>query len=175
MRPATLLLYLQVLAISAFLVGGLPGMSCAGTLKAQVIDAETGSPIRGAVVLGVWTKKGGLPGLHHTELVEVKEVETNEGGWFELEKPSGQFHEDGEKVTVYKLGYVAWNNLFVFPNSARRKDNRVPSKISLERYPANQSHQRHMSFINNSTASGMYGLDRIPKFWNALQREIQMP
>jgi hypothetical protein len=167
--------YLRVLAIAALLISGLPGMSGAGTIKAQVIDAETGSPIRGAVVLGVWTKKAGLPGLHHTELVGLKEAETDEQGWFELEKPSGRFHEDGEKVTVYKLGYVAWNNLFVFPNSARRKDNHVPSKISLERYPTGQSHQRHMSFINNSTAAGMYGLDRIPKFWDALQHEIQMP
>jgi hypothetical protein len=146
----------------------------AETLKGQVLDAESSKPIAGAVVLGVWTKKSGLPGLHHTELVGVKEAETNEEGWFELEKPPGRFHEDGEKLTVYKFGYVAWNNLFMFPSSVRRHEARVPSRILLERFPSGQSHQRHLSFINNSTAAGMYGVNSIPKFWSALRSESQM-
>src|SRR3989304_312802 len=48
-----------------FLLFALAGTGCAGTLKGQVVDAQTGTPIAGAVILGVWMKYVGPPGLEH--------------------------------------------------------------------------------------------------------------
>jgi len=164
---------MRSLGVAALLVLMLTGTGCGGTPKGQVVDAETGQPIQGAVVLGVWTRVAGLPGLHHHELVAVKETETDAQGRFALETPAS-LRVDEEAITIYKFGYVAWSNLFVFPSFARREDTRVPSKIPLERFPSGQSHQRHMSFVNDARASGMYGHDSIPKFSNAIRRELDM-
>jgi hypothetical protein len=150
----------------------IPSPGCAGSIQGQVLDAQTGQPVAGAVVLGVWTKQAGLPGLSHTELVGVTEVEVDAQGHFTLERPRVTYGE--ESVTVYKFGYVAWNNLFIFPTSRRRKDTGVPPQILLEGFPPGESHQRHVSFISNATAAGMYGHERDPRFQNAIDREFRM-
>ncbi len=160
-----------VALVSVLLVSG----GCTRTIRGQVVDAQTGKPIAGAVVLGVWTKIAGLPGLNYHKLVGVREVETDAEGRFVLEAAMRFPGEDDEGVTVYKFGYVAWNNLFVFPTSARRKDTSVPAMIGLEPFPPGQSHQRHMFFINSATWSGMYGEQRAPKFFEALKRETRIP
>lgn len=164
----------KIYSAMVLLLLALAGSGCAGTLTGQILDAQTGQPVPGAVVLGVWTKVAGLPGLAHTELVAVNETETDAQGQFALDRP-GSFGIDEESITVYKFGYVAWNNLFIFPTSERRPSVRVPDRIPLEHFPPTQSHRRHMTFINSATAAGMYGLNRIPRFWNALRRELEMP
>lgn len=116
--------------------------------------------------------------MHHTELVGVREVETDAEGRFTLERPSSRYNrEDGESVTVYKFGYIAWNNLFTFPpiGSGRREDTTVPAQIRLERFPEGESHQRHVSFIRGAKRSTLYGYERNPKFEDAVDREIRMP
>ena len=164
----------RLLGLVGFFVLVFTSPGCAGTIQGQVVDAQTGQPVAGAIVLGVWTKVAGLPGLHHHELVGVQEVETDSEGRFILKRAKRIIHDDDETVTVYKFGYVAWSNLYIFPTSERRQNTQMPAQIRLEPFPSGQSHQRHMSFINNSRAAGMYGLDSIPKFWDALQHEIQM-
>ncbi len=150
----------------------LTGTGCAGTIRGQVLDAQTQQPLAGAVVLGVWTKAAGLPGLTHTELIGVREAETDQQGHFDLERLGGLFVE--ESVTVYKFGYVAWNNLYTFPGWARRKDSQVPAQILLEPFPPGESHQGHLSFISNAIRAGMFGHESDPKFQKALEREIRM-
>jgi hypothetical protein len=157
-------LFLQVLASTG----------CVESLKGQVLDAETGQPIQGAVVLGVWTTVEGLPGLHHHELVAVDETETDNQGRYALETPMS-LRVDEEAVVVYKFGYVAWSNLFTFPTSPLHENARVPPKISLEQFPPAGSHQRHVDFIDSARRAVMYGNERIPKFWSAVQPELNMP
>jgi len=148
-----------------FLLFALAGTGCAGTLKGQVVDAQTGTPIAGAVILGVWMKYVGPPGLEHSQLVGLKETETDAEGRFVLETLSGE-----ESITVYKFGYVAWNNLFTFPTSARRQGTSVPSKISLEKFPPGESHRRHMDFVAGATRR-REGPDSSPLFWKAIRPE----
>jgi hypothetical protein len=115
--------------------------------------------------------------MHHTELVGVREVETDAEGRFTLERPSSRYNrEDGESVTVYKLGYVAWNNLFTFPpiGSGRREDTTVPPEIRLEGFPEGESHPRHLSFISDAIASTISYRGSKPKFDKALERERRM-
>ena len=156
-----------------FLLLALACSGCAGTLTGQVLDARTGQPVARAVVLGVWTKAAGLPGLPHTEVVDVSETETDAQGRFTLERAGGLVIDE-ESLTVYKFGYVAWNNLYVFPSSARRESTRIPSKIALDEFPQTQSHQSHISFLGNAAAVFMYGWDRIPKLWKGIQPERKM-
>lgn len=58
-----------------------------GPLAGRVVDRQTAQPIAGAVVLGVWTKVGGVPELYHTKLVDVREAETDADGRFVLGRP----------------------------------------------------------------------------------------
>jgi hypothetical protein len=150
-----------------------------GPVRAQVLDAETRRPIAGAVVLGVWTRVVGGPGgfSYHHELVGVRETETDADGRFELERlpSSGLDGEgDGQAITVYKFGYLAWSNIFLFRGNLRQNQ-RVPREIILERFPPGESHQRHREFINNARGAGMYGIDRIPMFHRAVERERTLP
>ncbi|PYR17081.1 MAG: hypothetical protein DMF98_27470 [Acidobacteria bacterium] len=106
-------------------------------------------------------------GLCHPKLVGVRETETGPDGRFTLPRllSSGLDGEGGgEAITIYKFGYVAWGNLFVFP-----------SAIPLKRLPSWASHQRPLSFINGATHARMYGLENVPKFWNAIRPELSMP
>jgi hypothetical protein len=148
---------------------------CATSKSGQVVDAQTGGPVAGANVVGVWIRGAGMPGLQHTELVGVRETETDAQGRFHLPAPASfLFGEDSEAVTVYKYGYVAWSNLFVFPTWVRRPSQRVPSTILLERFPVGQIHSRHMDFIGSARMSTLYGREQIPKFIDAQRREEWM-
>jgi len=165
------------LLIAALALVVCAGSGCARAIQARVVDAETRQPIAGAVVLGVWTTLAGLPGLYHHKLVGVRETETDADGRFTLERleSSGLDGEGGgQAITIYKLGYVAWSNLFVFPTSALRENQRVPREIPLERFPPGGSRSRHMSFISNAMGAGLYGYDAIPKFSEALKEETEM-
>ncbi len=163
------------LALAGLVALVLVGANSPRTIRGQVLDAQTRQPIAGAVVLGVWTRVAGLPGLHHSELVGVREVETDAEGRFALERPLS-LPLDEESVTIYKFGYVAWNNLYIFPNSEVRTDQRVPPEILLERFPAGQSHRKHLSFISGATRTAMgYGHESTPKFQNATDAEGKMP
>ena len=147
------------------------GCATAGPIQSQVLDAQTGQPVSGAIVLGVWTKRVGL-GEHHTELVGVNEVEVDAQGRFVLPRPRG--HYDEERITVYKFGYVAWSNHLLFPSLKRRPEQQVPLTIPLELFPPAESHREHMMFIRSATSSVLFGLSDNPKFYNATYREDRM-
>lgn len=161
------------IALATALLLVRPGPGGAETLQGQVLDAQTGQPIAGAIVLGVWSMVGGPSGLPRTNPVAVKEVEADAEGRFVLEAP-GPTGVEEESVTVYKSGYIAWNNLFTFPTSEPRADTRLPSKIRLERFPPAQSHRRHVDFISEATL-GKDDPATTPKFWKAVRPEYFLP
>ena len=136
-----------------------------------MLDAQTQQPIAGAVVLGVWTKQEGMV-FHRTVLVGVKEAETNAEGRFELERPGALGVE--ESVTVYKFGYVAWNNQYIFPTDENRKRTGIPDQIPLELFPPDGSHQKHIRFIHSATMSSFSARSWV-RFRDAINREDRMP
>ena len=93
---------------------------CYGEITGTVIDAETGQPIEGAVVLVEWTVTKGL-GLTYTQSYQVIEVVTDKDGKATV---SGVFNPfvNPPHVTIYKKGYVAWNNEYIFPDYKKRTD-----------------------------------------------------
>ena len=146
----------------------LAASGCATTIHARVLDAETRQPIQGAVVRGIWTKIAGVRGFTHHELVGSQETETDADGRFTLERlPSDGFEDDGQSILVYRFGYVAWNNLRVFPSRERRRKQGVPSEILLDRFPPSGSHNEHLRFIGSLHFPGAAQSILLP----ALQRE----
>ena len=142
----------MVLAI--LLIPSLTG--CYLPLTAKVVDAETGEPIEGAVVLVEWTIQKGIPGLVHGESYKAVSAVTNKDGKVTI---SGVFNPfvDPPQVTVYKKGYVAWNNLYIFPNSEDRQNFKYKNGmvIPLEKFKPDYSYIQHTMFILSSINSGL--------------------
>jgi hypothetical protein len=155
----------------AVLLAVFTGSGCARTIEGQVLDAQTGQPIAGAVVLGVWIGGGGMPGLSHAVLLGVREAETDTEGRFVLESLWRPFIE--ERITAYKVGYLGWSNLFLFPSLKRRDDRRVPPEIRLDHFSPGVRHSDHMDFIHLATGSSVSSGSWV-KFRGAIDREERM-
>ncbi len=129
--------------------------SCYGPIKGQVIDAETGEPIEGAVIMVEWTKTEGF-GLTHTESYKVVEVLTDKNGMAEIDGVDAIF-VDLVRVAVYKKGYVLWSNNNVFKGSRTLtsfewKDSYV---FKLNRFKPEYSYNEHTMFIHSAIGSGL--------------------
>ncbi len=143
-------IFLAIL-LSLFIVTG-----CEGTITGVVVDAETGQPIEGAVILVEWTQAKGLPGMSYTESYKVVEVVTDKEGKASIEGVSNPM-VSAPRVTVYKKGYVAWNNEFIFPDWKKRTDFKWENHyvFKLEKFKPEYSYDKHTSFINYSMNFGM--------------------
>jgi len=137
-------LIIAVLIISAVLVAG----SCYAEITGIVVDAETGQPVEGAIVFVEWTKTKGLPGLTSTRVYKIVEVETDKEGKFSISGTLSPF-VDPPMVVIYKRGYVAWRNDFIFPGWKKRTDFKYQSDmvIKLEKFREEFSHKEHLDFI----------------------------
>jgi hypothetical protein len=127
--------------------------SCYAGITGKVIDAETQKPIEGAVVLVEWTKTKGMPGMTHTESAKVIEVISDKDGNVEI---SGNYNPfvNPPHVTVYKKGYVAWNNEYIFPDYKKRTDFKWASGyiIKMAKFNDEYSYIMHQSFIDAAAA-----------------------
>lgn len=92
---------------------------CYGTLSGKIVDAETGAPIEGAVAMAEWTRTKGF-GNTYTVSVKVSETVSDKNGNFELEGCYSPFVNKPD-FTIYKRGYVAWNNVLIFPDWKKRE------------------------------------------------------
>jgi len=122
---------------------------CYLPISGRVIDAETNKPIEGAVVLVEWTKTIGF-GLTRTESYKVAEAISDKDGEIRL---SGCYSPVVNKphVTVYKKGYVAWNDESIFPALTQRVDFTWGSYVfRLEKFRPEYSYDKHVSFIWSS-------------------------
>lgn len=125
-------------------------------MTGTVVDAETGEAIEGAVVLVEWTKKRGIGGWYSTESVEVQEVITDQDGRYAVTGISG-YSLNPPDLTVYKKGYICWNNKHIFPNEEIRTDFRWSKEVRLKlaTFDNNKySYDSHIMFIRNSIHSG---------------------
>ena len=101
-----------VLAVGACAMGS--PYYTAEPFSAQVVDAETGKPIEGAIVVANWELvRGGLDGAHHVGQLEVKEAVTDANGRFAFEgftrlNPTlAELRNADPRVLVFKGGYDA--------------------------------------------------------------------
>ena len=132
----------------------VPG--CYAEMTGTVVDSETGVPIEGAVVLVEWTVTKGVPGLMVTESYKVVEAVTDREGRVYI---SGEFNPSVNPpyVTVYKAGYVAWNDEFIFPDYKKRTDFKWQRDylFKLEKFRSEYTYDAHTMFIHGAIHSGM--------------------
>lgn len=123
---------------------------CYPEITGTVLDDETGAPIEGAIVFVQWTKTKGLPGLTYHEIYKIVEVTTDKDGRFTI---SATFSPlvDPPDVVIYKRGYVAWRNDFIFPGWKKRTDFKYQNDIviKLEKFREEFSHKEHLDFIGH--------------------------
>jgi hypothetical protein len=120
------------------------------SISGTVVDAETGKPVEGAVVLVEWTRRVGI-GDYHTVSVRAAETLTDKAGKFNAFGPLHPF-VDPPDVTIYKKGYVAWNNKRMFPDYKHRQTSEdMYQTIKQEKFRGSYSYDRHVSFIRMCT------------------------
>ncbi len=130
---------------------------CYAEITGTVVDAESGEPIEGAVILVEWTVTKGLPGLNYTESFKVVEAVSDKNGKVKIADGVYDISVAPPDVTVYKKGYVAWNDRYVFPDYKKRKDFEWKDGyvFRLEKFKAEYSYHKHVLFINGAIHSGM--------------------
>lgn len=148
--------HILILVISILLFS----TGCEAEISGTVVDAETGQPIEGAVVLVEWTVTKGL-GLTYSESYKVIEVVTDKDGKVTI---SGVFNPfvNPPDVTIYKKGYAAWNNKFIFPSYEKRKDFKWENGyvFKLERFKDSYSYDKHMAFVTNAIHTNLETKDK---------------
>lgn len=161
--------HLIILVISIFLFT----TGCDAEITGTVVDAESGQPIEGAVVLVEWTKTKGLPGMTHTESYKVIEAVTDKEGKVSI---SGTFSPtvNPPHVTIYKKGYVAWNNEYIFPDYKKRTDFTWENGyvFRLGKFKSDYSYIEHVSFMRGAISSHMAG-EKKKVFKEAMEWEIK--
>ena len=124
-----------------------------------VVDAETGKPIEGVIVYGEWDITKGI-GLTATYRYKRVETVTDKEGKFYLPGVWRPF-VNYPQIVIYKRGYIAWRNDFIFPDYKKRDDSRwkIISTYRLERFiKGRYLHTRHTGFIK-------YGLNLNTSFF----------
>ena len=144
---------------------------CYAEITGTVVDAETGEPIEGAVVLVEWTVTKGI-GLTYHESYKVIEAVTDKEGKVTISGVLNPF-VNYPHVTVYKKGYVAWNNEFIFPNYKHREDFKYKNGITirLELFKNEYSISDHVFFLHSVTHWGK--LIKEACRWEELEKEGQ--
>lgn len=109
MRQA--LLFTIILTLSSY--GGLRTGEAAGPWRAQVVDAETGEPLKGMIVVAYWSKMTRGPGGASASFYDAEEVVTGPDGHFTIATRwtftlNPFTHVEGPEVKIFKPGYGRW-------------------------------------------------------------------
>lgn len=135
------------------------------TISGTIVDAETGQPVEGAVALCVWTYTTGMIERIH-RIAKVTEGTSDSQGRVKI-RGTWNIFVDPAELTIYKRGYVAWNNegLFV-PASEYRKHHMSLMRsdfqwkngfvAKMEKWKDGYSLEEHESFISNHGGGGHF-------------------
>jgi len=119
-------------------------------IEGTVVDAETGKPIEGAVVLAEWTITRGIA-LTATEPYEAVEMTTTKNGKFNINIHVLNPFVNKPDLTIYKAGYVCWNNKFIFPGYKPIGEYMWKSNLTyaMEKFRKEYSYIEHVHFIES--------------------------
>ncbi len=99
---------------------------------------------------------------------KIAETITDNSGKFKISGVLNPF-VNRPTIVVYKKGYTAWNNQYIFPDWEKRTDWKSGTKIRLERfspdythYGHKYTHYGHMDFLDSASLLGLEG-DKIVK------------
>ena len=139
---------------------------CTTPITGKIVDAETGQPIEGAILLVEWTKVHGF-GNTYTSSEKAVEVFSDKDGIVKI--PGYNDPTVGKPdITIYKKGYVAWNSHWIFPDFRNRTDFKWKNGFvfRLQRFKTEYSYREHVNFISNSILS-----ERKPAIKQAIEYE----
>ncbi len=156
---------------------------------AIVIDDETGKPVEGAVAIAIWRddKKdcNFIQGLHGGcfGFKKAEEVVSDKDGniyipdfWKTTKGKGGTGSIYDPRLTVYKFGYVCWDQQRIFhPKSSweDRKDfNRDNRVVRLKKWSEGMSKEKHMYFVLDVT-NGDYSKTEKHLFLNTFENNTQ--
>lgn len=137
------------------------------SIESRVVDASTGQPIAGVVVLATG------PGQSQIE------TETDARGRFRIDMSPDVGSDAKSSFVVYRCGYILWTNTEIFdPRDGAgaffrpRPDTRLPSSIALERFPREGNLARQVALLGFLlNADGMP--QRRPKFARQVQCDTE--
>jgi hypothetical protein len=157
MKQLVFILLLIVLLPSAACTGPISGKAITG----KIVNAETGQPIEGAILLVEWTKDHGF-GNTYTTSEKVVEILSDKNGIVEIPGYDVRFVNNPD-ITVYKPGYVAWNNHWIFPDTRKRTDFEWKNGyvFRLDEFKEGYSYRKHRSFILHCIKQGLSGKDKM--------------
>ncbi len=143
----------------ALLILALPLVTACGSAPytAKVVDAETGEPIEGAVYLAAWWKTvGGKKDWFEgpsIEMAKFAEGHTDEKGWINVPRFWLRYPFAKERtLTVYKPGYVMWNQEYVFPTREKRTDFGGKNReVRLEKWKAEYQYGDQSALLSAAT------------------------
>jgi hypothetical protein len=159
--------------VATLLAGLLPAPAVAreiwGPFRGQVVDAETGTPIAGAVVLVVWWEADPTPVQTRQKFYDAREAVTDADGRFELPRlspPFFTFRISDPRFTYFAPGYVI-DKVVVDPPDGERFV--APTVIQMRRLGTREELLRK----SRSTSTGI-PLSKIPRLLEAINAERRM-
>ena len=160
-----------IIAVSIIILVLVAG-SCYAEITGTVIDAETGQPVEGAVMLVEWTKTKGIPGLTHTKPHKVFESVSEKNGTLTFKKVLNPL-VNPPRITIYKKGYVAWNNEYIFPGWIKRDNFKLADGMimKLEHFKKEYSRDDHVLFLHSITHWGKIINEAYR--WEELEKELK--
>jgi hypothetical protein len=129
-----------------------------GAFDGQVLDAQSGKPVTGAIVQASWAFESGR-GLTAPAGGAVATVATDADGRYLIERlgdlPSSRARVVGVTLVVYERGYVAYRSDRVFDNGAggaraRTDFSQHNNLVKLDRWSGALSHVKHVRFVGGS-------------------------
>ena len=123
-----------------------------GPFRGKVIDAETGQPLPGVVVLAFWLERWNALIETHTRFYDAREVLTGPDGTFEiprLPRPLWPFRRiDGPAINVFAPGYAERRRV-VTPTSGEPFID--PTVVEMRRLMTREERLRALRLASPST------------------------
>jgi len=137
LRPSRMMVQLKITFFTLFLIlffGCANGPAAAvGGYQGRVVDAASGEPIEGAVVLGIWYQKAIDPGgTGYPNYLHASETATGTNGLFSLPghiktAPLREF-----RILVFKAGYEALSTYGAVPWDELKEGGILEKEIQWE-------------------------------------------
>lgn len=124
-------------------------VACGGSpaIRGTVLDAVSGKPIEGAVVVAEWVDREGF-GFYVSSTYKVEEKLTDANGEFGLDGVNKANLD--LSFSIYKRGYVCWNNKSIFMDGHRTDFLwKTGQTYSLVPWQEGWSHWKHVGFIHS--------------------------
>jgi hypothetical protein len=99
------------LALSCVLASALAFIYYAESIEGKVVDAKSGNPIEGVILVAHWELKGGWEGGIPVRQLQILEAMTDEGGrysfpsWGPKFALTGQLRSASPEIFIFKTGY----------------------------------------------------------------------